>query len=111
MATLSAAARSACAPTGPRPDLRIERVEERKQRCQCQRYPHALPLGIRAGPVVETLTRVQSSLAARHHRLQHRIGNAIVKQRGDDRSLGIGMDLQSADVLLLDESIETHARC
>src|SRR6266702_1908998 len=100
MVTLSCAARSACAPSGRRPDLWIERVEERKQRCQCLRYAHALLPGIRAGPVVKTLTRAQPSLAARHHRLQHRIGNAIVEQRGDGGSLGIGVNLESTDVLL-----------
>src|SRR5438477_12532254 len=93
-----------------RSSLSIERGEERLQQREFARGAGALLFDVGSAPVVKTAPRIESRLAARDHRLQHRIGDSGVKQRRDDGSLRIGVNLEATQVLLPDESVEAHAR-
>src|SRR5882672_12704250 len=79
--------------------------QEFEQLGELARSLSAHRLDVAAVPVVETFARRKPGSAEGDHRLEHGIGGRIVEQLRHDRLLGVGMDLEAADVLLLDKPV------
>jgi len=73
--------------------------QEFEQLGELARRLSAHRLDVAAVPVVEAFARRKPGSAEGDHRLEHGIGGRVVEQLRHDRLLGVGMDLEAADVL------------
>src|SRR5207244_1877109 len=86
-------------------------LEVMEKHLASRRFFAAAPAGDgAASPVGDGCARREPGGAEGDHRLEHGIGGRVVEQLRHDRLLGVGMDLEAADVLLLDKPVQAHAR-